>query len=304
MDALLRFSRYPVPHALLVDVAETMDRYGRLQLVNDPAHGLVLRASTGRYWSRWRSPRSSPACSARTIDAGHRGGAPVRARPAQAGAAQAGLAGRGPGRVRRRRGAPDHSARGRLGAALVPAGGGGALLGRRLRRGRAALRRRQDPGRGGGDGAGLGHHPDPGDQHGGRAAVEARADRPHLAHRGRDRRVLRRAQGDPAGHHRHVPGAHHPARRRLRPPGPVRRPGLGPGHLRRGAPAARADLPVHRRPAGPPPARADRHAGPRGRPGGRRLLADRPQAVRRAVEGHRGAGLDRAGRAAPRCGSP
>ncbi|HEU0307478.1 MAG TPA: DNA repair helicase XPB, partial [Lysobacter sp.] len=43
VDALLRFSRYPVPHALLVDVAETMDRYGRLQLINDPAHGLVLR---------------------------------------------------------------------------------------------------------------------------------------------------------------------------------------------------------------------------------------------------------------------
>jgi DNA excision repair protein ERCC-3 len=44
VDALLRFSRYPVPHALLVDVAETMDRYGRLQLANDPVHGLVLRA--------------------------------------------------------------------------------------------------------------------------------------------------------------------------------------------------------------------------------------------------------------------
>src|SRR3982751_3945 len=43
VDALLRFSRYPVPHSLLVDVADTMDRYGRLQLVNDPAHGLVLR---------------------------------------------------------------------------------------------------------------------------------------------------------------------------------------------------------------------------------------------------------------------
>src|SRR4051795_7449792 len=43
VDSLLRFSRYPVPNALLVDVAETMDRYGRLQLVNDPVHGLVLR---------------------------------------------------------------------------------------------------------------------------------------------------------------------------------------------------------------------------------------------------------------------
>jgi DNA excision repair protein ERCC-3 len=45
VDSLLRFSRYPVPHALLVDVAETMDRYGRLQLVNHPTHGLVLQGS-------------------------------------------------------------------------------------------------------------------------------------------------------------------------------------------------------------------------------------------------------------------
>ncbi|MFI5839675.1 DNA repair helicase XPB [Catenuloplanes sp. NPDC051500] len=44
VDALIRFSRYPVPHALLVDVAETMDRYGRLQLMNHPQHGLVLHA--------------------------------------------------------------------------------------------------------------------------------------------------------------------------------------------------------------------------------------------------------------------
>jgi DNA excision repair protein ERCC-3 len=44
IDALVRFSRYPVPHALLVDVAETMDRYGRLQLSADPVHGLILRS--------------------------------------------------------------------------------------------------------------------------------------------------------------------------------------------------------------------------------------------------------------------
>ncbi|MEO3743619.1 DNA repair helicase XPB [Plantactinospora sp. B5E13] len=44
VDALLKYSRYPVPHALLVDVAETMDRYGRLQLVAHPTHGLVLHA--------------------------------------------------------------------------------------------------------------------------------------------------------------------------------------------------------------------------------------------------------------------
>ena len=47
VDTLLRYSRYPVPHALLVDIAETMSRYGRMQLTNHPAHGLVL-VSTDR----------------------------------------------------------------------------------------------------------------------------------------------------------------------------------------------------------------------------------------------------------------
>ncbi len=42
VDVLLRFSRYAVPHALLVDVAETMARYGRLRLEKHPVHGLVL----------------------------------------------------------------------------------------------------------------------------------------------------------------------------------------------------------------------------------------------------------------------
>src|SRR3569623_2940275 len=42
VDALVRNSRYAVPHALLVDVADTMDRYGRLQLVKSPAYGLAL----------------------------------------------------------------------------------------------------------------------------------------------------------------------------------------------------------------------------------------------------------------------
>ena len=44
VDALVRFSRYAVPHALLVDVADTMDRYGRLQLQKDPVNGLILVA--------------------------------------------------------------------------------------------------------------------------------------------------------------------------------------------------------------------------------------------------------------------
>ncbi|PWK91239.1 DNA excision repair protein ERCC-3 [Lentzea atacamensis] len=42
VDALVRFSRYPVPQPLLVDVVDTMSRFGRLVLSNNPAHGLVL----------------------------------------------------------------------------------------------------------------------------------------------------------------------------------------------------------------------------------------------------------------------
>jgi DNA excision repair protein ERCC-3 len=42
VDTLLEYSRYAVPHALLVDVAETMARYGRLRLEKHPTHGLVL----------------------------------------------------------------------------------------------------------------------------------------------------------------------------------------------------------------------------------------------------------------------
>ncbi len=42
VDTLLRYSRYAIPHALLVDIADTMSRYGRLSLSKHPSHGLVL----------------------------------------------------------------------------------------------------------------------------------------------------------------------------------------------------------------------------------------------------------------------
>jgi DNA excision repair protein ERCC-3 len=47
IDALIKYARYPVPHALLVDVADTMARYGRLRLEKHPVHGLIL-VSTDR----------------------------------------------------------------------------------------------------------------------------------------------------------------------------------------------------------------------------------------------------------------
>ncbi|GAA3030276.1 DEAD/DEAH box helicase [Gordonia defluvii] len=42
VDALVTFSRYAVPQPLLMDIVDTMGRFGRLQLVKHPAHGLTL----------------------------------------------------------------------------------------------------------------------------------------------------------------------------------------------------------------------------------------------------------------------
>lgn len=42
VDTLMSHARYAVPQSLLVDIVDTMARYGRLQLVKNPAHGLTL----------------------------------------------------------------------------------------------------------------------------------------------------------------------------------------------------------------------------------------------------------------------
>ena len=42
VDALVTYSRYAVPQPLLMDVVDTMGRFGRLQLVKSPVHGLTL----------------------------------------------------------------------------------------------------------------------------------------------------------------------------------------------------------------------------------------------------------------------
>ncbi len=66
VDALVRYSRYPVPHALLVDVAETMARYGRLRLDKHPTHGLVLTTSDRAVLEEVvRSKRVAPMLGAR-----------------------------------------------------------------------------------------------------------------------------------------------------------------------------------------------------------------------------------------------
>ena len=68
IDTLLSYSRYPVPHALLVDVAETMSRYGRLQVNNHPVHGLVLQALDPAILEEvLRSKKVSPLLGARSM---------------------------------------------------------------------------------------------------------------------------------------------------------------------------------------------------------------------------------------------
>jgi DNA excision repair protein ERCC-3 len=42
VDALSTYSRYPVPQPLLIDIVDTMSRFGRLTLQNSPVHGLVM----------------------------------------------------------------------------------------------------------------------------------------------------------------------------------------------------------------------------------------------------------------------
>lgn len=44
VHALETYSRFPVPQALLIDVAKTMSRYGRVRLHKHPAHGLILES--------------------------------------------------------------------------------------------------------------------------------------------------------------------------------------------------------------------------------------------------------------------
>mgnify|MGYP006267316111 CR=1 FL=1 len=69
IDTLIRYSRFPIPHALLVDIADTMARYGRLQLVAHPVHGLVLHAyDRGVLEEVLRSPKVKPMVGARIDD--------------------------------------------------------------------------------------------------------------------------------------------------------------------------------------------------------------------------------------------
>jgi len=69
IDTLLRYSRYAVPHAVLIDVAETMARYGRLRLEKDPVLGLVLISTDRAVLTEvLRSKKIAPMMGARIDD--------------------------------------------------------------------------------------------------------------------------------------------------------------------------------------------------------------------------------------------
>ena len=131
VDVLLRFSRYPVPHSLLVDLAETMARYGRLRIDKHPVHHLVL-SSTDRpvLEEVLRSKRLAPMLGSASTARRRRRCRAVH--PSQRGALKQALLKLGwPAEdyagLRRRRGAPDRAGR-------VGSGSCGRTSGRRRTR--------------------------------------------------------------------------------------------------------------------------------------------------------------------------
>ena len=304
VDTLLAYSRYSVPHALLVDIAETMARYGRLRLEKHPTHGLVL-SSTDRpvLEEVLRAKKIKPMLGERLDDE------TVVVHPSERGNLKQALlklgwpaedfAGYVDGEAHPidlaedgwqlrsyQREAAESFWHGGSGVVVLPCGAGKTIVGA----------------------AAMAHA---------KATTLILVTNTVSARQWKDE-LLRRTSltedeiGEYSGTKKEIRPvtiatyqvmttrrkgvyAHLELLRRAR---------LGPDRVRRGAPAARADLPDDRGPAGPSADRPDRDADPRGRPRGRRVLADRAEAVRRPLEGHRGPGLDRARRLRRGAGDP
>ena len=184
VDALVRFSRYAVPQPLLVDVVDTMGRYGRLQLTQSPVHGLVLVALDRAVLEEvLRQKKIAPLLGARIdedtvlVHPSERGH--LKQALLKIGWPAEDLAGYVDGEAHPielvedgwalrdyQRQAVEGFWAGGSGVVVLPCGAGKTLVGA------AAMA------------AGQGDHADPGDQHRGRTAVEAGADGAHRADRG------------------------------------------------------------------------------------------------------------------------
>ncbi|MFI5584306.1 DNA repair helicase XPB [Amycolatopsis sp. NPDC051758] len=69
VDALTTYSRFPVPQPLLIDVVDVMGRFGRLQIANHPAHGLVMSTTDRAVLTEVsRNKKISPMLGARIDD--------------------------------------------------------------------------------------------------------------------------------------------------------------------------------------------------------------------------------------------
>ncbi|WP_409184714.1 DNA repair helicase XPB [Amycolatopsis sp. VS8301801F10] len=69
VDALTTYSRFPVPQPLLIDVVDVMGRFGRLQIANHPAHGLVMTTTDRAVLEEVsRNKKISPMLGARIDD--------------------------------------------------------------------------------------------------------------------------------------------------------------------------------------------------------------------------------------------
>ncbi|GAA5151456.1 MULTISPECIES: DNA repair helicase XPB [Amycolatopsis] len=69
VHALTTYSRFPVPQPLLIDIVDTMGRFGRLQITNSPVHGLVLVTTDRAVLEEvLRNKKISPMLGARIDD--------------------------------------------------------------------------------------------------------------------------------------------------------------------------------------------------------------------------------------------
>ena len=291
VDALVSFSRYAVPQPLLVDIVDVMARYGRLQLVKHLAHGLTLvsldRAVLEEVLRNKKiAPMLGPASTTTPVVHNSERGR-VKQMLLKIGWPAEDLAGYVDGEE-----ASDQPAPGQLAPARLPGDGRRLVLGGRLGCRGAAVRRGQDAGRRGGDGQGRRDDADPGHQHrGGRQWKRELINRTSLTedeigeYSGEKKEIrpvtiatyqviTRRTKGE----YRHLELFD------------SRDWGLiiyDEVHL---LPAPVFRMTADLQSGG---GWADRDADPRGRPRGRRVQPDRAEALRRAVEGHRGPGLDR-----------
>jgi hypothetical protein len=109
LATLDRWSRFPVPASVSIDIRETVNRYGRLVIERDDEGALVLRAPT-RGARRGREEQAHPAAADRPPLPRHLRDRRLGARPHQAGAAEDRLAGGGPRRLHARHPARDRPA--------------------------------------------------------------------------------------------------------------------------------------------------------------------------------------------------